>query len=80
MTHRGHITKRGDKWIRRNMVECARVAVRDDPQIRAFYSKVSYRRGGKKALIAVARKLVSYAWWMLKRQMTYEELRSCNGP
>jgi len=80
VTHRGHITKRGDKWIRRNMVECARVAVRDDPQIRAFYARVSYRRGGKKALIAVARKLVSYAYWMLKREMTYEELRCpCNG-
>jgi transposase len=80
VTHRGHITKKGDKWMRRNMVECARVAVRDDPQIRSFYSGIRYRRGGKKALIAVARKLVSYAWWMLKRNLTYEELHPWNGP
>jgi len=29
-------------------------------------------RGANKATIAVARKLVSYAYWMLKRNITYE--------
>jgi transposase len=74
VTHLGHITKKGDKWLRRNLVECARVAVRKDEHLREFYTRLSHKRGERKALIAVARKLVSYAYWMLKRNVTYEEL------
>ena len=74
VTHLGHITKKGDKWLRRNLVECARVAGRKDPHLREFYASLSHKRGERKALIAVARKLVSYAYWMLKRNVTYEEL------
>ncbi|MDG6979918.1 MAG: IS110 family transposase [Nitrososphaerota archaeon] len=74
MTHLGHITKKGDKWLRRNLIECARVAVRKDPHINEFYTRLTHKRGEKKALIAVARKLVSYAYWMLKKNVTYEEL------
>jgi transposase len=36
VTHLGHITKKGDKWLRRNLVECARVAVRKDEHLREF--------------------------------------------
>ena len=74
VTHLGHITKRGDKWLRRNLVECARAAVKKDPHINEFYTRLAHKRGERKALIAVARKLVSYAYWMLKRNTTYEEL------
>lgn len=73
-TRLGHITKRGDKWLRRNLVECARVAVRKDPHLGEFYTRLKHKRGDKRALIAVARKLVSYAYWMLKRNVTYEGL------
>lgn len=75
VTHLGHITKKGDKWLRRNLVECARVAVRKDPHLSEFYTRLKHKRGERKALIAVARKLVSYAYWMLKRNQTYEELQ-----
>ncbi len=74
VTHLGHITKKGDKWLRRNMVECARAAVKKDPHINEFYKRLAHKRGERKALIAVARKLVSYAYWILKRNVTYEEL------
>jgi transposase len=70
----GHITRQGDKWLRRNLVECARWSVRKDPHLKEFYLRVRHRKGRKKALVAVARKLVSYAYWMLKRDVTYEEL------
>ena len=78
VTHLGHITKKGDKWLRRNLVECARVAVRKDPHLSEFYTRLKHKRGERKALIAVARKLVSYAYWMLKRNITYEELHPWN--
>lgn len=80
VTHLGHITKRGDKWLRRNLVECARAAVRKDPHVNEFYTRLSHKRGEKRALIAVARKLVSYAYWMLKRNVTYEELSPWDAP
>ena len=69
----GHITKTGNKWLRRNMIECARAAITKDRHLREFYLKLRHKRGEKKALIAVARKMVSYAFWMLKRNLTYEE-------
>jgi transposase len=70
----GHITREGDRWLRRNMIECARSAVRKDAHLREFHLKLARKRGEKKALIAVARKMVAYAFWMLKRNQTYEEL------
>ena len=73
-THLGHITKKGDKWLRRNLVECAAVAVRKDPHLNEFYTRLRRKRGERRARIAVARKLVSYAYWMIKRNKTYEEL------
>jgi transposase len=73
-THLGHITKKGDKYLRRNLVECARAAVRKDAHLNEFYMRLKHKRGEKRAIIAVARKLVSYAYWVLKRKITYEEL------
>jgi transposase len=75
----GHITRQGDRFLRRNMVECARVAVRRDARLREFYLKLRQKRGERKALIAVARKMVAYTFWMLKRNKTYEELVSLGG-
>jgi transposase len=75
----GHITRDGNKFLRRNLVECARSAVRKDPRLKEFYLKLKHKRGERKALIAVARKMVSYAFWMLKRNQTYEELTPWDG-
>jgi transposase len=36
----GHITRDGNKFLRRNLVECARVAVRKDPYLKGFYLKL----------------------------------------
>ena len=71
----GHITGSSNRWLRRNMIECARAAVRNDQHLEGFYLKLKRKRGGeKKALIAVSRNMVTYAYWMLKRNLTYEEL------
>lgn len=78
-THLGHITKRGDKYLRKNLVECARAAIRKDVDLKNFYTRLKRKRGDKRAIIAVARKLVSYAYWMLKRKITYEELSPWAG-
>ena len=79
VTFTGHITRDGNKFLRRNLVECARAAIRKDPHLKEFYLKLKHKRGERKALIAVARKMVSYAFWMLKRNQTYEELSAWDG-
>ncbi|MGH2638544.1 MAG: transposase [Rhabdochlamydiaceae bacterium] len=70
----GHITKTGNKWVRRNLTECTRVAMRKDFHLRKFYLELRRERGEKKVLIATTRKVVAYAHSMLKRNLTYEEL------
>jgi transposase len=79
VTFTGHITRDGNKFLRRNLVECPRAAVRKDPHLREFDLKLKHTRGERKALIAMARKIVSYAFWMLKRNQTYEELSPWDG-
>jgi transposase len=74
LSYTGHITRQGNKWLRRNLIECARWSVRKDPHMRQFYLRIAHKRGKKKARVAVARRIVSYAYWMLKRNLTYEEL------
>jgi len=65
--------------LRRNLTECSRAAVRKDPHLRTFYLKLTHKRGEKKAILAIARKLATYAYWMLKRNQTYEELSPWDG-
>lgn len=47
--HLGHNTKKGDKWLRRNLVECAVVAVRKDPHLNEFYTRLRHKRGERRA-------------------------------
>ena len=70
----GHITRSGNKWLRRNLIECARIAIIKDEHLKEYYLKIKRKKGDRKAIIAVARKLLVYAYWMLKRNETYEEL------
>jgi hypothetical protein len=64
----------GSERSRIRSIECARWAIRKDPHLGEFHARLTRKRGEKKALIAVARKMVAYAYWMLKRNQTYEEL------
>ncbi|MEM3551193.1 MAG: transposase [Candidatus Bathyarchaeia archaeon] len=62
----GHITKRGNKWLRRILVQCATVAVKArNIQIRQFYLRIRGRRGHKIAIVAIARKLLGIIWHLL---------------
>lgn len=74
VSYTGHITRIGNKWLRRNLLECARWSVKNDPHLKEFFLRIAHKKGKKKAYVAVARKLVAYAYWMLKRNITYQEL------
>jgi transposase len=59
---KGHITKKGDAWLRRAMVQAAKAASKSDSEFGEFYSRVAGRRGTQIATAALARLLLTKAW------------------
>jgi transposase len=55
--HRGAIQKCGNAALRALLVQCAWVAIRRDPTLRAGFDRLAPRAGRKRAIIAVARRL-----------------------
>lgn len=55
---RGNITRQGNTRVRHILCESAWVAIRKDKDLRTFYERLYPRTGKKKAIVAVARKLV----------------------
>ncbi len=69
--YHGHITKQGNTQARWMLIQAAQ-HVRNHPgPIGNFYRKLAKRRGHNIAVVATARKLVTYAWYMLKNNETY---------
>ena len=66
--HKGRITKRGPRTLRKLLVECAWVMLRYNPWARAVYQRLTH--GGKtrkkQAIVALARKLLVRCWAMLR--------------
>jgi transposase len=66
--HRGRITKRGPKTLRKLLVECAWVMLRYNRWAQAIYQRLTH--GGKtrkkQAIVALARKLLVRCWAMLR--------------
>lgn len=62
----GRITKRGNKLVRKLLVQCAWVSVRYNPTLKDFYTVLKKRKPAGKAIIAVARKLVYQIFYTLK--------------
>jgi transposase len=67
----GGISKCGSSILRWAMVEAAISAVRWDERFCEFYGRVKARRGGQKAIVAVANKMLKVVWVMLVRRETY---------
>ena len=71
----GRITKQGRSHARTMLVEAAWQAVRGPGPLRAFYQRVSGRRGTHVAAVAVARKLAVIIWHLLTRGEDYAWVR-----
>lgn len=70
-TYNGRIIKQGNKWLRWAFVEAIAPAVATDLQIRAQYEHLK-SRGVNKARVAMARKLLTIAFQILRDQRPYE--------
>lgn len=62
----GRITKRGNKLIRKLLVQCAWVAIRYNPIMKSQYEQLRKRKPAGVAIIAIARKLVVQIYYTLK--------------
>jgi transposase len=55
---KGGITHQGNTQVRHCLIELAWRAIRKDDELKERYSKLKIRRGGKKAIVAIARILI----------------------
>lgn len=73
---RGAITRTGDSRLRNKLIQSAWVAISKDVELRAFYRRIYQRHppkvAARKAIVAVARKLTTRIYAVLKQQRPYE--------
>jgi transposase len=68
-------TTKGNAWLRVTLVQCAWAATRSKgTYLKAMYGRLAARRGKKKALVAVAHRMVAIIYNVLKEGQRYEEL------
>ena len=69
--HHGHISKMGPPVLRWVLTQAAWVAVRCDEHARRLWLRISRKGGQKRAIVALARKLLIYAWSVCRRQQPF---------
>jgi len=70
----GKISKQGSSFLRFLLVEAGPTAARYDPQLKRFYRRLAMRKHRGVAKVAVARKLATRLYLMLREQWTYPQL------
>ena len=68
----GHITKQGNPRLRGILVETAWRTIRKDPLLMEKFTKIANRAGKKRAIVAIARKLVGIARSIVINNTKYE--------
>lgn len=68
----GHITHAGNDRVRTTLVESSWILIGKDPSMRWKYETIKLRRGGKRAIVAVARILSARIRRILLDQVPYE--------
>lgn len=62
----GRITKRGDRFVRTALLQCAFISIKYSPVLHGFYERIKDKRGFAKAIAATARKLLTVVYYTLK--------------
>lgn len=75
-TRMGSVTRAGRKEIRRSVLQCAHAVVRmktaSARPLQDFYNRIEKRRGKKRALIALSRKMLTVVYAVWKSEGVYE--------
>lgn len=71
--HHGKITKQGSHWVRWILTQCAHasLATRRPHRLKNFYRRIHKRVGHSKAIVAVARKMLSISWHLIRKNELY---------
>lgn len=69
---RGHITRQGNARVRFVLCEAAWRAIRKDKSLRDFFNSLYPRTGKKKAIVAVARKLIGRLRAAFRQEKLYQ--------
>jgi transposase len=76
VTHLGRINRDGRHEVRRVLLQCAHTVARmksyEARPLRMFFERVRQRRGRKIAIVALARKLLTIAYGVLRTQTMYD--------
>jgi len=65
---------KGNQWLRSTLIQTAHAAVKvKDTFLAAFYQRLVARRGVKKAIVAVAHKILTLAYTLLRKREPYQE-------
>jgi transposase len=67
----GRIIKGGNKWLRWAFVEAVQPATLSDPWLKEEYDRIKARKGSNKAKVAIARRLLTIAYHVLKEERNY---------
>jgi transposase len=68
-------TRKGSKWLRRTLTQCAWAARKTDTYLGRRFSALERRLGGKKAAVAIAHQILVIVWHLLREGTLYEEKR-----
>lgn len=69
---RGHISRQGSSRLRHALTEGAWRAIRKDKHLKDAFDRIAKRRGKKRAIVAIARKLIGRVRAVFKAKGTYE--------
>jgi transposase len=73
-TDHGRITKEGSAWLRWALVDVAFHVAHTGGPFARFYARQHRRKGPRIARVALARKLVTQVYWMLRNNEPYDAL------
>jgi transposase len=66
---------KGNPWLRQALIQAAHAAARSkDTYLGAYYQRLKKRMGGKKAIIALAHRILVIIYHLLTEQQAYREL------
>lgn len=68
----GHISRQGSGRLRWVLTEAAWVAIKTDPALKTAYERIKVKAGGKKAIVAIARKLIGRIRSCFKQNTLYQ--------
>lgn len=68
----GHMSRQGRSVLRHILVEASWVAIKKDSQLMAVYQRIAKNRGGKRAIVGVARRLAARLRTCILNGVLYE--------